>query len=84
MCLRYALQFFNETHSRSLNMSSPWHNLCVDLPPQYGSLDTYRATLGHKGVCFVLAVSDPSPSFCSAAGPCPIVKRGQAKQALTG
>ena len=26
----------------------PWHNLCVDVPPAYSSLEIYRATLGHK------------------------------------
>ena len=39
---KYSLQFSNETHS------DQWHDLAIDIPPEYAGLDRYRVTLGHK------------------------------------
>ena len=47
LMLRYALALFNETHGAGLK-KPVWHSLCVDLPPEYGSVESYRVTLGHK------------------------------------
>ena len=44
---RYSLEFFNETHRAGLK-KPVWHDLCVDLPPESGSLERFRVSLGHK------------------------------------
>ena len=42
---RYTLKLFNETHG----LGGPvWHNLCVDIPPEFGPVARFRVSLGHK------------------------------------
>ena len=45
---RYTLQLFNETHGKGLYQQPVWYDLCVDLPPELGSLERFRVSLGHK------------------------------------
>ena len=45
---RYTLAFFNETHGKGLRNKPVWHDLCVDIPPEFGPLEKFRVSLGHK------------------------------------
>ena len=48
MIVRYTLQYFNETHGGGRGSEGGWSDLCVDVPRQFSSLESFRATLGHK------------------------------------
>ena len=44
---RYTLELYNETHRAGLK-KPVWHDLCVDLPQEFGPLERFRVSLGHK------------------------------------
>ena len=44
---RYTLKLFNETHRVGLK-PQVWHDLCIDIPPEFGLVARFRVSLGHK------------------------------------